>query len=187
MGWIGEEREAVYREWMAAAQRGDSAAYERLLTELLPLLRSFVRGRIPEPSAVEDVVQNVLLAVHRARHTYRAERRFSPWMRAVARNAVTDYLRSRQRRLRRELPLDAAEPVAAEADPGPQADLSPEVREALAKLPAAQREAVELIQLRGLSVAEAAAKAGVKPGALKVRAHRGYRALRLLLGKRGDS
>jgi RNA polymerase sigma-70 factor (ECF subfamily) len=182
MGWIDEEREARLREWMAAAQAGDAALYEQLLGELVPLLRAFVRARIRDAAAMEDVVQNVLLAVHRARHTYRAERPFSPWLAAVARNAATDYLRSQQRRTLRELPLEEADGVArdeAEPDFGPA--ISPEIQAALERLPAAQREAVELIQVRGLSVAEAAEQAGVKPGALKVRAHRGYRALRAIL------
>lgn len=183
MGWISDEAEARLRSGMTAAQRGDAIAYERLLSELIPLLRSFVRARLREDSAaVEDVVQNVLLAVHRARHTYRSERRFGPWIGAVARNAVIDHLRSRGRRRQRELSLDdAAEPAAAEAPPLADGELSPELRSALERLPATQREAVELIQIRGLSVAEAAVRAGVKPGALKVRAHRGYTALRQML------
>jgi RNA polymerase sigma-70 factor (ECF subfamily) len=187
MGWLSDEREARCRGWMIAAQGGDGEAYERLLRELLPLLRSFVRGRVPEASAVEDVVQNVLLSVHRARHTYRSERPLGPWLRAVARNAVLDYLRSRQRRVLRELPLEAAAGVAGElALETRTRGLSPELRSALDRLPSAQREAVELIQIQGLSVAEAARRAGIKPGALKVRAHRGYRALRGLLGERGE-
>jgi RNA polymerase sigma-70 factor (ECF subfamily) len=183
MGWISDEAEARLRSGMTAAQRGDEIAYERLLSELIPLLRSFVRARLRDDSAaVEDVVQNVLLAVHRARHTYRSERRFGPWLGAVARNAVVDHLRSRGRRRLRELSLDAAaEPAAAEPLPLADGELSPELRSALERLPAAQREAVELIQIRGLSVAEAAVHAGVKPGALKVRAHRGYTALRRML------
>ena len=64
-------------------------------------------------------------------------------------------------------------------------ELAPELRRALEELPATQREAVELIQLRGLSVAEAALEAGISPGALKVRAHRGYVALRKRLKGRG--
>jgi RNA polymerase sigma-70 factor (ECF subfamily) len=188
MGWISEEAEARLRAGMTAAQRGDAVAYERLLSELIPLLRSFVGARLREdPAAVEDVVQNVLLAVHRARHTYRAERPFAPWLAAVARNAATDHQRSRGRRRLRELPLDDVEPLADEAGPEPRpgaAGLSPELRAALERLPASQREAVELLQVHGLSVAEAAVRAGVKPGALKVRAHRGYTKLRQLLAPR---
>jgi RNA polymerase sigma-70 factor (ECF subfamily) len=61
--------------------------------------------------------------------------------------------------------------------------LSPQMSDALSQLPASQREAVELIHLQGLSVTEAAARVGISPGALKVRAHRGYRALRARLAR----
>ena len=54
---------------------------------------------------------------------------------------------------------------------------------ALDTLPGAQRQAVTLLKVKGLSVAEAAQEAGVSPGALKLRAHRGYKALRDLLGR----
>ncbi len=62
-----QEREARWRLWMVAAQDGDSAAYEKLLWELLPHVRRFVGRRIFDASALEDVVQNVFLSMHRAR------------------------------------------------------------------------------------------------------------------------
>lgn len=178
------DRDDRWRAWMLAAQSGDAAAYTKLLNELLPQLRGFVLRRVFDPGAREDVVQNVLLSIHRARHTYRPERPFTPWLFAVARNAVTDYTRARGRRLARELPLDldeSQEPSVPPAEPGGDA-LAPELVEALEGLPPNQREAVVMIQLEGLSVAEAAKRAGVSQGALKVRAHRGYRAMRAVLG-----
>ncbi len=178
-----EAQEARWRAWMIATQAGDAAAYDKLLAELLPRLRQYIRRRVFDVNAQEDVVQNVFLSLHRARHTYRAERPFSPWLYAVARNAAIDYTRSRGRRLGRELSLEAdagVEPVAAPADPHAD-DLAPELIEALQALPDNQREAVTLIHLEGLSVAEASERAGVSKSALKVRAHRGYRALHALL------
>ncbi len=172
-------REERWRVSMAAAQNGDAKGYESLLRELLPEIRSLVRRRLPDEAAVEDIVQNTLLAIHRSRHTYRSERPFGPWLRAVARNAFLDHVRVRGRRSGREVPLETVPEPADESAPLlEEAGLSPELERALAELPPAQREAVELIQLRGLSVAEAAVKAGVSMSAVKVRAHRGYRALR---------
>ena len=177
------ERETRWRRWMIAAQDGDSAAYEKLLWELLPHVRRFVRRQIFDASALEDVVQNVFLSVHRARHTYRPERSFSPWLYAIARNAAIDHVRARGRRAQREISLEeegVAEPQAPESPAGEQA-LSPELEQALAALPPAQRQAVLLIHVEGLTVIEAAERAGVSRGALKVWAHRGYRALRARL------
>lgn len=168
---------------MVAAQAGDSAAYEALLLELLPYVRQRVAQRVREPSEREDVVQNVLLSLHRARHTYRPERAFGPWLRAVVRNATIDWMRARGRRARYEQG-GAEEEMAEPSPPAPlprEAELSPQLQRALERLPASQRRAVELIQLEGLSVAEAAERTGATSSAMKVRAHRGYRALRKLL------
>ncbi len=186
---------------MAAAQNGDAAAYGSLLTSLLPVLRAFVRRRGLGESEVEDAVQEILLLIHRARHTWRADRPFDPWMWAIARNASTDALRrqTRERSRRASTPdrsgsqRDALETLAARgrsSDPEQQLtaqELTPTLVLALARLPAAQRQAVELLYLEQLSVAEAAARAGVSRSALKVRAHRGSRALRAALRSEGGS
>jgi RNA polymerase sigma-70 factor (ECF subfamily) len=181
-------REERWRGFMTAAQSGDAVAYEKLLVELLPQMRGFVRRRVFDVASQEDVVQNVFLSLHRARHTYRPERAFTPWLYAVARNAVVDHLRARQRRQAREVGLAAGsfhEPTVPAVEPD-EAVLSPELVAGLAALPPAQREAVVLIHLEELSVSEAAARVGVSKSALKVRAHRGYRALRSLLEGAAD-
>ncbi len=179
------ERELAWGRQMAAAQGGDSAAYESLLRELVPALRVFVGARIREASAAEDVVQNVLLSLHRARNTYDPGRPFGPWLRTIARNAVIDAQRVRGKRAEREAPLPENDRIADEREPSRGgAPISARMASALAALPPTQREAVELIQIEELSVIEAAARAGVSVSALKVRAHRGYKALRRLLGGR---
>jgi RNA polymerase sigma factor (sigma-70 family) len=179
-------REARWSEWMASAQGGDAAAYQRLLADVLPAIRRQVGARLRDADACEDVVQNALLSIHRARHTYRPERPFGPWMRAIVRNAVVDALRERGRRAARETPLERPEAVPAPPALPPDGELSPRLAAALRELPEKQRQAVELIHLEGLSVAEAALRARTSPGALKVRAHRGYRLLRLRLERSGE-
>lgn len=185
-----ENRRAAY---MAAAQRGDAEAYEALLLSLLGPLRGFVFRRGVDEGQVEDVVQEILLLLHRARHTWRPERPFEPWLWAIARNATTDALR-RQGRQRRHVRDGGTEEIERLSDedltPGlvssaedqlAQRELPADLRAALAGLPDAQREAVELLYVEQLSVVEAARRAGVSPNALKVRAHRGSRALRVAL------
>jgi len=170
---------------MALAQAGDEAAYRRLLEELLPVVRRHVRAKIADAGDTEDVVQNALISIHRGRRTYRPEQPFAPWMRTIVRHCVIDWLRERGRRLGREVAVASPELFAGPSEPGDasSSELSAPLVEALQELPASQREAVELIHVQGLSVAEAALRAGVSPGALKVRAHRGYRALRARLQK----
>ncbi|HME73231.1 MAG TPA: sigma-70 family RNA polymerase sigma factor [Myxococcota bacterium] len=175
---------------MAAAQRGDARAYELLLRELRPSLQGFIRRQIANDAAVEDIVQTVLLSLHRARHSYRSEHPFEPWLWAIARNALTDFQRKRARRNGREEPLPDENalpdgflaPTSSESRTGrDQVGLSRDLEHALSRLPASQQQAVLLLHLEGLSVIEAAVRAHVSPGALKARVHRAYRALRTLL------
>jgi RNA polymerase sigma-70 factor (ECF subfamily) len=177
-----EDRAERWRAWMAAAQQGDADTYQRLLTELLPFVSGIVRGRVGDDPAAEDIVQEVLLSIHTARHTFRPERRLEPWVRTIARNAVIDWARRQARARGRQSGVDAADLPAPELE-SPSSALSPGVERALSSLPDAQRQAVVMLKLEGLTVAEAAERVGTTPGALKLRAHRGYRALRDVFGR----
>jgi len=179
-----EERDQRWQAWMAAAQSGDRELYEQLLVELLPFVRGVVRGRVSDAAAAEDIVQDVLLSIHTARHTYRPERPLAPWVRAIARNAVIDWGRRGVRMRRRESDVDVETVEAAAPEPaGVSARLPAGLERALESLPDAQRQAVLLLKVEGLTVGEAAKRVGVTEGAMKLRAHRGYEALRTLLGR----
>lgn len=171
-----------YAGLMLAAQGGDQAAYRTLLEALEPQLRSYLKRRLRDDEAVADVCQDVLLTMHRVRHTFEPGRAFEPWFYAIARSRFIDHLRSRRRRGDLEISADdAPETVAEEAAFGWNRFL-----ELLERLPASQREAFSMLKLEGLTVDEAAGRAGVTPSALKVRAHRAYGALRqALLGSDG--
>ena len=168
---------------MAAAQAGDRELYEQLLAELLPFVRGVVRSRVADPAAAEDIVQDVLLSIHTARHTYRPERPLGPWVRAIARNAVIDWGRRGVRTRRRESDVDVETVEAAVEPEAPAPRLSPRLERAIESLPDAQRQAVLLLKVEGLTVGEAAERVGVSAGAMKLRAHRGYEALRTLFGR----
>jgi RNA polymerase sigma factor (sigma-70 family) len=185
------ERESQWRSWMLAAQQGDASDYEKLLRDLLPALSAYARRRLASAELAEDLVQNVLLSIHRARHTYRPERPFGPWFWSIARHALIDVHRARGTRVQVEvampLGLESLNAQGADADSLEAPLRMRDLERALEQLPDRQREAVELIHLEGLSVKEAAVRAGTTAGALKVRAHRGYRALRRLLGVASDA
>jgi RNA polymerase sigma-70 factor (ECF subfamily) len=170
---------------MQAAQDGDAVAYTRLLRSVAPVVRALGRRRGLDPSACEDLSQDVLMTLHRIRHTYDPARPFGPWLIAIAQRRLIDRLRRDGRRQRHEAhDPDAVEtfPAAASKD-GLEADeAAAALREAIATLPPRQREALELTKLREMSVADAAALSGQTPGALKVNVHRALRALQRRLG-----
>lgn len=163
---------------MARVQDGDQEAYRALLDDLVPTLRAFLRRRVGNVNDVEDIAQDALLAMHRARHTWDPARPLEPWLFAIARNVAIDHARRSIARAGWEIMVDELPDRPGEID----APFAPRLDEALEQLPAAQREAFRMLKLEGLSVEAAAERAGTTPGALKVRAHRAYKALRALLG-----
>lgn len=177
-----EQEDAALAGLLAAAQRGDGAAYAAFLAAVTPMLRRFARARLTKGTDLEDFVQDTLLSLHQARATYRPDQPVGPWLHAIARHRLADLLRRRYRRGAVEAPYDQeqAEQVAQEETPLRQ-DLGP----LLARLPDGQRQALELVKLQELSLQEASARSGVSVGALKVAVHRGIAGIRsmLLTGK----
>lgn len=165
---------------MVRARQGDRAAYRQLLREITPLVRSLVARRHRDAGEVDDVVQDILLSVHRVRHTYDPGRPFVNWLMTIVRCRSIDALRRRHRSGAAELGVEGidaiADPLAASLVTAIE-DRSALV-DAIDRLPPNQREAVELLTLRQLSLTEAAAQADKTVGALKVSLHRALRALR---------
>ena len=167
------EVDANLAELLCRGQEGDGEAYRRFLDAIAPLLRAYVRRRQHEPQLAEELVQEILLGIHGARHTYQPGRPLGPWIFSIAHHKYVDHVRRRRRVSANE--VSAPEELEAVADePAAWSSLN----HALAALPARQREAVELMKVEGLSVSEAARRMQMKEGALRVLAHRAYRALR---------
>ncbi len=164
-------------EWtglMRAAVNGDSIAYHRLLKATTPVLRAAARRRLARAGQPvdlsEDIVQDILLAVHLKRHTWNASAPFAPWLFAIARNKLIDALRRRDRRVFVNiddfLEIIPSEPVQ---DSGPAS----EFKDHLSDLPARQRDVVQLIAVESTSIKDTAAKLAMSEGAVRVAMHRG--------------
>jgi RNA polymerase sigma factor (sigma-70 family) len=172
---------------MCRAQGGNEEAYVELLVLLTSEARRYVRGKLGAATFVDDVVQDTLVSVHRARHTYNGHRGFSPWFYAIASSRVVDAIRRQRRVGLREVGVDVLpEPAHARPTSEPSVDLDA-VHSALARLPPRQREVVESMKLRDERVRDIAARLGMSVPAVKVTAHRGYVALRRLLGVTRDA
>jgi RNA polymerase sigma-70 factor, ECF subfamily len=172
-----EERSRNRARLMARMQDGDSDSCRALLDDIGPMLTGFLRRRIADAGALEDVYQETLMALFEARHTYDPSRPLEPWLFAIARNIAADHARRFWTRATFEQLTDAIpERLAAEE---PRSD--PSLEDAMARLPEQQREAFSMLKLEGLSIEQAADRAGISVGALRVRAHRAYKSLRKLI------
>jgi len=177
---------------MARFVGGDMAAFEVLYARLAPRVRAMLRAMSGDARLTEDLLQITFLKVHRARATWLQDAPVEPWVFAIARRVFLDHLRHRRRRPE-HLTDDGAlpEPPAPDDAPVGFARLDEGALKALeaglATLNPTHREALVLLKVEGLSVAEAAAVVGISPGNLKVRAHRAYEALRKALGVGGAS
>lgn len=173
--------DATMAQWMAAAQRGDTAAYRALLGEVERWLQRFFARRVA-PAHRDDLVQDVMLAVHAKHATWQPGRAFYPWLAAIARYRWVDHLRRVYRAAEEELgDTDAAEPGQEEAV---MARMS--LERLFELLPAGQVEAIDLVKIRGFSIVEASARSGQSETLVKVNIHRGLKKLAALVEKADD-
>lgn len=159
---------------MRSAVEGDSVAYHRLLRAVTPVLRAAARGglaRAGQPAdQFEDIVQDILLAIHLKRHTWDPAQPFGPWLFAIARNKLVDALRRRGRRVFVNID-DYSETIPSE--PVTETVPASEVKLHLDGLPARQRDVVRSIAVQSTSIKDTAAKLAMSEGAVRVALHRG--------------
>ncbi|MEC5408018.1 sigma-70 family RNA polymerase sigma factor [Paraburkholderia sp. MPAMCS5] len=172
-----QEAESRLKALFVRGLDGDADAYRDFLQALTRHLRGFLRKRIPRyRDDVEDLVQEILLAVHNARHTYRQDEPLTAWLHAIARYKLMDYFRSRARRESLNDPLDDHADLLASIDDDP-AEARHDIGKLLDHLPDKQRLPIVHMKLEGLSVTETARITGLSESAVKVGVHRGLKAL----------
>jgi RNA polymerase sigma-70 factor, ECF subfamily len=164
------------------AQAGDEAAYREALEAIAARLRGyFARRLLSAPQDVEDLLQETLLALHLRRGTHDAALPVSNWVYAIARHKLVDLWRRRGRREALHQPLDDTADLQAPIHE--ELPARRDLEALLGALPEAQRLAITLIKIEGLSLAEASQRSGASVSALKVRVHRGLRRLAGLVRK----
>ncbi len=170
---------------MAASQHGDRTAYEALLQGLGHVVRLYVCRRVGATAWVDDVVQDVLLSLHRARQTWNPERPFAPWFYAVLQSRMIDAIRRHRRTATWEEPMDVVPPVVWSQSPEAEAIARADLAQAMRQLSPAQRVVIERLRLMEMSVSDVARETGMSEANVKVIAHRGYAVLRKFLAGLG--
>jgi len=181
-------REAQLQALLLRGLDGDASAYREFLHALGSHLRAFLGRRLSQrPGEVEDLLQEVLLAIHNARHTYRADQPLTAWVQAIARYKLADHFRAFTRREALHDPLADDEGELFAIEDGEPAQASRDLSKLLRQLPDKQRLPIIHVKLEGLSVEETARMTGLSSSAVKIGIHRGLKALATIIrGLRND-
>lgn len=177
--------EAELKGLMLAALDGDSASHRTLLNRLSSRLRAYYKSKLARvgkgASDAEDLVQEAVVAIHIKRHTYDPTDPFMPWVYAIARHKLIDFLR-RTRRSFVDVPLDEADEAMA-CDDYIGVESSYDIRRLMQRLPETIKCSMEAVKLDGLSIAEAAKRCGLSESGVKVNIHRGLKTLAALMAQ----
>jgi RNA polymerase sigma-70 factor (ECF subfamily) len=171
---LGEDR---LKELLVRGLAGDGASYRQFLEELSTYLRAYLRRRLASlPDEVEDLLQELLLAIHNQRHTYDSTQPLTPWVQAIARYKLVDLHRRRARNEAIQDPLDDDQPLFTTVDHD-AAEARYDIVKLLDLLPDRQRLPILCVKIEGASVSDAARRTGMSESAVKVGIHRGLKAL----------
>ena len=163
-------RDAKWADLLRKANAGDRAAYIAFLKEVSPVLRGVIKARSgARPEESEDILQNVLIAIHEKRHTWRDTEPVTAWVYAIARYKTVDALRKLGQN--RTTAFDGEEADIADdrtIDPTAARDLE----HLLGQIDDTSATIVRQIKLQGLTAEEVGAQLNMTPGAVRVALHR---------------
>jgi len=175
-------------ELFAAYIDGDDVAFRALFMRYAAPLSRLMRRRIHSKEEADELVQQCFLQLHRARLDFRQGATLRPWLYTIALNLRREASRKGARNavdlvsdaghLEQQAHVEPHDPTAGER--------RAQVRQALGDLPEGQRTVIALHWFDGLSFAEVAEVLGANLSAVKVRAHRGYKAMKSNLEAHGS-
>lgn len=165
---------------MKKAVAGDSASYNQALKMIAGLLGGFVGKRIQNNQEAEDVVQEILISIHKAWHTYDGNRPIMPWIFAIAKYRIADHLRKTYGS-GKKVNLDDI-PEIEDENVTNSLSFYESIEKHIEALPGKQPAILKLMHSEGCTSKEVAARLGMNETAVRVAAHRAYKILRKKLG-----
>lgn len=172
---------------MLAYREGDVAAFREIFSRYAPLLSRVLKRFALSEDRLADLIQQTFLQLHRARNDFDEQAELRPWLMTIAFNLAREQLRKVKRRPESELDLAAENRSARPPIEQQHAELRRDLARAVERLPEDQRAVVQMHFIEELSFEEIGQKVGASPGAVRVRAHRGYATLRCLLNEGNEA
>jgi len=177
-------REIELKALMLASLDGDAASHRALLDRLSRRLRAYYKGKLARfgrgAAEAEDLVQETVLAIHLKRHTYDPAEPLTPWVHAIARYKLIDFLR-RTRASLTDVPIEEADIMAH--DDNVDTESTYDLKRLIQRLQEKMRCSIEAVKLDGQSIAEAAKRCGISESGVKVSIHRGLKTLAALVAR----
>lgn len=174
------DKYAHLAEYLCLGQAGDKLAYKNFLQALAPLLRRMVAKKLPSAD-VEDIVQEILISLHKARHTYDGLRPIMPWIVSIARFRITDHLRKHYAQMR-HVTSDIADYENILADVTDDTFQSESIEQLLEDVPHRQRQILSMMHIEGYTAREVGKQLDMNESAVKVAAHRAIKKIREKFG-----
>lgn len=175
------DNETVFKQLMKKSQNGDGSSYTELLNSLNLFLKNYLRKRIFIENEIDEVTQEILLAVHKSLHTYDPEKSFMSWFLAIAEYKIIDYIRNFKKNSN-HVDLNSISNFLAASNL--DSDLKIDIEKAINSLSPKERNVLLLIKADGQSINEVARQLNLSEANVKVIAHRAYLSLKTYLGHR---
>ena len=166
---------------MKEAQEGSSTSYDTLLSEVYMFLESYLNSKVYNKSQIDDVIQEILLAIHNSRHTFDNSKSFMSWMLAIAHYKVSDHLCFQFKQKTQELEeslLDMSTDALSALIENQNTQL---LYQAIDELDQKPRQIIKLLKIEGMKVSEVATELNLSESNVKVIAHRAYQGLEIKL------
>ena len=175
---VGKLNEQETSELMRTALAGDDTAYRAFFENILPTLRSMIKAMAPTLSADlrEDIVQEIMTSIHAKRHTWQQDRLILPWIYAIARYRLIDYIRKEKRAPKSD--SDIAEIEIAGQDYAGLADLRIDIEKSLRSLNTQTEAVVRAVGIDGKDTKKTSEELGISENAVRIAYHRGLKKMK---------
>jgi RNA polymerase sigma-70 factor (ECF subfamily) len=174
------DRYATLTSLFVSGSAGNARDYAKFLETIAPMLRRMV-GRRLAAYEVEDVTQEILISIHKARHTYDGGRPIMPWVLAIASFRITDHLRKHYAQMRHQT-VDIADLENVLTDVTEDGSANESIDELLADVPEHQKRILTMMHVEGFTAKEVGKQLRMNESAVKVAAHRAIKKIREKMG-----
>jgi len=165
-----------WNELLKQSQQGNKNSYKKFLTEVQPFVKAVIYKRSENQPIIDDILQETLLAIHNALHTYDSTRSAKSWISVIAKNKTLDYLKSNQHK------LSQAEDIADLKMESSNNDTNNyDLEKAMKQVSIKQQEIIVKMKIEGKTAKQTALELEMTESAVKTAAHRAYKLLKEFL------